>query len=102
MLIVPSRNRVPVRLTEERWRHIAERHPEMSDKREITLDTLMEPDEVQQGDFGELLAIRSYPGMDLGKFMVVVYRENTPDDGFVLTAYVTNRPSAKRKVLWKR
>jgi hypothetical protein len=101
MLIVPSRNHVPIRLTEERWRHIAERHPEMADKHEMVLEALAEPDEVQQGDFGELLAIRAYPGLDLGKFIVVVYRENAPDDGFVLTAYVTSRPSARRKVLWK-
>lgn len=40
MLIVRSRNGVPVRLTEERWRHIVDRHPEMDGQREKVLETL--------------------------------------------------------------
>lgn len=103
MLIVRSRNGVPVRLTEERWQHIVRRHPEMDDQRERVLETLAEPDMIQQGDFGELLAIRFYPETALiGKFLVVAYREVSPDDGFVLTAYLTSRPSARRVVIWKR
>jgi len=52
MLIVLSRNGVPVRLTEERWQHIVHRHPEMDDQRERVLETVAEPDMIQQGDFG--------------------------------------------------
>ncbi len=44
MLIVRSRNGVPIRLTEERWRHIVVRHPEMDDLREAVLETLAGPD----------------------------------------------------------
>jgi len=103
MLLVHSRNRVPVRLTEERWQHIVRRHPEMDGQREQVLETLAEPDMIQQGDFGELLASRFYPETPLTrKFLVVVYREVGPDDGFILTAYLTNRPSARRVTLWKR
>jgi len=103
MLIVRSRNGVPIRLTEERWQHIEHRHPEMDDQRERVLETLAEPDMIQQGDFGELLAIRFYPEIPLtSKFLVVAYREVSPDDGFILTAYLTNRPSARRVVIWKR
>ena len=103
MLLVHSRNRVPVRLTEERWQHIVRRHPEMDGQREQVLETLAEPGMIQQGDFGELLAIRFYPETPLTrKFLVVVYWEVSPDDGFILTAYLTNRPSARRVTLWKR
>jgi hypothetical protein len=103
MLLVHSRNRVPIRLTEERWQHIVRRHPEMDGQREQVLETLAEPGMIQQGDFGELLAIRFYPETPLTrKFLVVVYREVSPDDGFILTAYLTNRPSARRVTLWKR
>jgi len=103
MLIVLSRNGVPVRLTEERWEHIVHRHPEMDDQRERVLETVAEPDMIQQGDFGELLAVRSYPDTPLtSKFLVVAYQEVGPEDGFILTAYLASRPSARRVTIWKR
>jgi hypothetical protein len=103
MLIVRSQNGVLVRLTDERWYHIVNRHPEMHDHREQVLETVTTPDMIQQGDFGELLAIRFYRDTPLtSKFLVVAYREIQPDDGFVLTAYLTNRPSARREVIWMR
>lgn len=103
MLIVRSHSGVPVRLTEERWQHIVRRHPEMDDQRERVLETVTEPDMIQQGDFGELLAIRFYAETLLtSKFLVVAYREIQPNDGFILTAYLTNRPSARRAMIWKR
>jgi len=103
MWIVYSRNGVPVRLTDERWQHIITRHPEMLGLQEQVLETVSEPDLIQQGDYGELLAIRFYPETPLtSKFLVVAYREMGSDDGFVLTSYLTNRPSPRRRVLWKR
>jgi hypothetical protein len=102
MLIITTRSGVPVRLTEERWNHIVSRHPEMLDRREQVLETLADPDMMQQGDFGELLAVRKYGELKLGRFVVVVYREARPDDGFVLTAYLAGRPSSRRRVIWKR
>ena len=103
MLIIRSRNDVPVRLTEERWQHIEHRHPEMANQREQVLETVAEPEWIQQGDFGELLAIRAYSDTPFGdKFLVVIYRETTLQDGFILTAYFTRRPSTTRKTLWKR
>jgi hypothetical protein len=103
MLIVRSRNGVPIRLTQERWQHIVHRHPEMEDQRERVLETVAEPDMVQQGDFGELLAIRFWHETPLtSKFLVVAYREVSHNDGFILTAYLTNRPSARRVTIWKR
>jgi hypothetical protein len=43
MLIVRSRNGVPVRLTDERWLHIISRHPEMRELRDRVLETLASP-----------------------------------------------------------
>ncbi|MDT4896397.1 MAG: hypothetical protein QOH25_1474 [Acidobacteriota bacterium] len=101
--VATSRGGIPIRLTDERWSHIERRHPEMSDQRERVLETVQEPDMIQQGDFGELLAIRHYQQTPLtSKFMVVVYRELALEDGFVLTAYFTSRPSVRRVTLWKQ
>jgi len=92
-----------VRLTEERWMHIVSRHPEMAEYRSKVLETIATPDYVQQGDFGELLAVRDYSEeLKPARFVAVVYREAAPDDGFVLTAYVTDRTSSRRRILWKR
>jgi hypothetical protein len=103
MLIVYSQNAIAVRLTTERWQHITHRHPEMAEQRERVLETLAEPELIQQGDYGELLAIRFYPETPLtSKYLVVVYREVDQRDGFILTAYFTSRPSSKRAILWKR
>ncbi len=103
MIFVFSRNRVPVRLTTERWNHIWARHPEMESQDARILETVEFPDCIQEGDFGGLLAIRHYPRTPLtSKFLVVVYRETGADDGFVLTAYFTSRPSGRRVILWKR
>ncbi len=103
MLVVRSRNGVPIRLTEERWRHVVDQHPETDGQRVKVLETLAGPDMIQKGDFGELLAIRFYAETPLGeKYVVVAYREISAEDGFILTAYLTRRPSSRRETLWKR
>lgn len=103
MLIVRSQSGVPVRLSEERWQHIVSRHPELTDQRERVLETVAQPDAIQQGDFGALLAIRLYPETPLTrKFLAVAYRELDSEDGFILTAYFASRPSARRVTIWKR
>jgi len=103
MLVVNSFNNIPIRLTDERWQHIVARHPEMDDLRKQVIETVTEPEIIQKGDFGELLAIRFYHKTSLtSKFLVVAYREISLCDGFIITAYLTNEPSSKRVILWKR
>jgi hypothetical protein len=55
------------------------------------------PDLVQQGDFGTLMAIRSLGSI----YLVVVYREISGNDGFVITAYLSERIRG-RTTLWSR
>ncbi|MFN3740098.1 MAG: hypothetical protein ACK4TF_05425 [Thermodesulfovibrionales bacterium] len=102
MIIVKSKNNIPIRLTKERWEHIIQRHPEMNGQSDRVLETLSEPEIIQEGDFGELIAIRYYEKTPLSsKYLVVIYKEVANSDGFVITAYYTNKPSARRKILWK-
>lgn len=88
MEIVRSKNGVPIRLTEERWIHITEEHSEMAGYYFEVLETLQEPEAVHQGKAGELLGVRE---TEPGKYLVVVYKELTEDDGFVITAFLTRR-----------
>ena len=94
--IAPSVNGVPIRLPPERWRHISEGHPDLSDKRGDILATIQSPDLVQRGDFDTLLAAKAQDAI----YLVVVYRELSPSDGFVVTAYRTRR-LRQREVVWR-
>jgi hypothetical protein len=102
MKIISSIGGVPIRLTAERFGHIAQRHPEMVDQQDRILETLALPDYVQEGDSGTLIAIKSYPQTPLSqKFCAVVYRELNDVDGFIVTAYFTSRPATWRRIVWK-
>lgn len=94
MIVIYSKNSVPIRVTKERWGHITRRHPEMGSQKEKV--------EEQEGDFGELLAVRFYPKTPLTKkYLVIAYKEIPKQGGFILTAYFTGAPSKRRRVLWK-
>lgn len=87
MVVVYSRAGVALPLTEERWIHIVTNHPELLTQRERVLETVAEPDVIQHGDFGELLAVRFYEHTPLTRtHLVVAYREIGSDDGFIVTA----------------
>jgi hypothetical protein len=94
-----SRNGTLVRLTDERWQHIIEEHPELVGLCDELVKAVNAADRVLAGSQGELLAVRL---LDAAKAMIVVYRETSPDDGFVITAFVTGRlKSLERRVqLW--
>jgi hypothetical protein len=98
---VKSVEGVAIRLTDERWLHISEEHSEMAGYATDVLEVLERPDAVFAGSAGELLAARA---IEPGKYPVVVYREKTPDDGFVVTAFLTRRfrQLARREQVWPR
>ena len=81
----PAYNGIYIRLPPERWQHITQGHPEMTDQEDKVLETLSKPDRIQAGDSGEQLAIRGYDKTPVttDKFLVVAYREASPNDGFV-------------------
>jgi len=79
------------------------RHPELDDQKERVLETVTDPDLIQQGDFGELIAIRFYDKTPLtSKFLVTIYKEVTDIEGFIITAYYSAKPSERRRTIWKR
>lgn len=103
MELARSINGVAVRLTNERWEHVVTQYPEMNGQRERLLETIANPDLIQEGDYGALLALRHYSQTPIGaKYLTVAYREASAGDGFALTAYLTRRPSARKESIWKR
>jgi len=96
--LIHSVNKVPIRLTDERWAHITEEHCELAGLRLEVLETVARPDRVLTGGEGELLAVRE---LSPGKHLVAIYRE-LAQDGFIITAFLTSKTKTldKRKQLW--
>ena len=89
---------VPIRLTHERWFHIVENHDDMAGYYEDVLDIVENPDLVLRGYQGSLVAARSYGRQ---RYLMVVYRQVSADDGFIITAYFT-RKIDRRKAIWRK
>ena len=102
MRIAISKNNVPIRLTEERWHHISTGHPEIANYYFEILETIDNPNVIYQGNSGGLIAV-SFKLEHNAKFIVVIYKEIGLVDGFVITAYLSNKEQKfnKKKVLWK-
>jgi len=94
-----SKNGVPIRLPDGRWAHIEHEHDDLSGLKDEVLRTVTEPDRILAGGEGELLAVREVKS---GKWLVVVYRELSASDRFVITAHLTRRirQLERRKVIW--
>lgn len=96
-----SKNNVKIRLTEERWFHITESHDYLSGLSDITLDAVENPDTILEGIEHELISIKRFKS----RFIVVIYKEVTKDDGFIITAFLTSnidKIKKKRMVIWKK
>jgi len=103
MNIVISRNGVPIRITDERLKHMFKNHPEMEKEVDKIVETIENPELILEGDFGELLAVKFYneSPVSKNKYLIVAYKEINQEDGFILTAYFARRLSKRRKILWK-
>jgi hypothetical protein len=95
--IAYSVNNVPIRLTYERWFHITENHDDLSSYYFEVLETVEFPELIARGNKGALKAVKS---MSKNNWLVVVYREISKNDGFIITAYfLDNKP--KGEVIWR-
>jgi hypothetical protein len=96
--IVDSVNGVPIRLTEERWEHILDSHPELASYRETILDAVENPDYILASRRGSLAAV-----VVLGReaFLHVFYVEKGGRDGFILSAYLEEEMN-KAKIIWRK
>lgn len=103
MNIAISKNNVPIRLTPERWQHITTGHPEIADYFFEILETIENPMIIYEGNVGGLIAV-SFKFENTGKFIVVVYKEISLEDGFVITSFLSNKEQKfeKKKVVWEQ
>lgn len=100
MYVTKSINGKAIRLTDERWVHIVEGHPEMAGYLNEVVLAVASPDLILMGGNNELLA-SVYKRPD--KILVVVYKENE-HDGFIITAFFSSKIEhlLKREILWQK
>ncbi|MBA2124504.1 hypothetical protein B9J78_06210 [bacterium Unc6] len=99
MEIIQSKNDVSIRLTEERWFHITEEHSEMAGYCFEVLETVESPEAIYQSGTEECIATKE---IEAGKYIVVIHKEVSKEDGFVITAFLTRRKKQleRREKLW--
>ncbi len=85
---VTAFNGTKVLLTEERWKHIVLRHPEMENKLPLILDTVANPDEVYIDLAGAFHALKRLLGEVSDYLIVIYYKENR--EGYIRTAFYTS------------
>ena len=63
------------------------------------LETLEDPDAIYKGGSGELLAAKE---IQTDEYIVVVYKEISEKDGFVITAFLSSRRKQleRRRMVW--
>ena len=89
-----------VRLTDERLAHIIE-HSEMRNLESQIAETVSQPTLVIESisDPSAQLNYRFYFGTQIGDKWLCVVIKYSPEDAFVLTAYLTDKPK-RGKQLW--
>jgi hypothetical protein len=95
---VHSHAGVAIRLTEERWFHIVENHDDLAGHYDDVLATVENPQLILKGYGGSLIAVK---GVASRRYLAVVYKEVTSEDGFIITAYFTSRIS-RRLIQWPK
>lgn len=91
-----------IRLTDERWYHIVNGHPELRNMKADVLATIEKPQRVVAGADTEFLAVA---GLGKGWFLVVAFIEGNDGvdcEGFVTTAFKTTKMNTidRRDQIW--
>lgn len=98
MDIAYSVNGIPIRLTYERWYHIIENHDDLASYFFEVLEIIEKPEFILRANKGTLKAVKN---MGKDNWLVVVYREISKVDGFVITAYFLDK-KPKGEILWQQ
>ena len=98
MDVAYSINGVPIRLTYERWFHITENHDDLASYFYEVLEVVEKPELVLQGNQGTFKATKN---MGKNRWLVVVYKEISRKDGFIITAYFLEK-KPKGGIIWQQ
>jgi hypothetical protein len=96
MDIAYSVNGVPIRLTEERWRHIVSNKPYMEAYYDVMLEIVEQPTWILRGYAGSLVAVRP---LGRHQYLHVIYKELQRKDGFIITAFMSRKYN-RALIIW--
>ena len=82
-------------LSEERWRHVIFRHPELKGKVDSVLDAIAHPDETYADEGGAVHVLKRLVG-EVSDFLVVIYVVEG-QRGYIRTAYYTSNARKMRR-----
>jgi hypothetical protein len=106
---VKSKNMAIIRLTAKQWEHIVTARPEFGGLMKEVLKTVEVPDVVLEPSHRtkpQLLAIKKFLKLSevgLSQNLVVVYRETSLREGFIITAFSINDGRKNRMYrLWRK
>lgn len=89
-------------LSERAWRHIRERHPEVSRYRGVIEDVVSNPEIIFKGQRGVRKAIRYLNKTHLGaKYLVVVYSEHGGQKAIITAYFTSDKRKVKGEMVWK-
>ena len=89
-------------LSEKAWKHIRERHPEVSRYRISVVEVASRPQAILKGRHGELKAIGFLGATHLGpKYLVVVYRERRRRKDIITAYFISDLKKVKGEAVWK-
>jgi hypothetical protein len=87
-------------LSDERWNHIIDTHPEIKELIKELEGALLDPELIKRSVYNEnvVLFYRHYKHIYEGKYMCIVVRL---DERLIVTAYITDRIKIG-DVIWKK
>ncbi len=90
-----------IEMTDERWDHVCEQHPELKSRIKKVVATLQDPDIVKasRSDRSVRLYCKYFDNLYGGKYILVVVKSNKRH--FLITAYITDYIKAGGE-LWRR
>ena len=90
-----------IELTSERWFHIVQEHPEVSEYSSLFTEVLSDPDYVKKSNRDEdiLLYYKLFENIRYGKYLIIVLKKNLRS--FILTCYITD-VLKKGATVWER
>ena len=106
---VRSKKMAIIKLTVRQWEHITTARPELGGFMKEVLRAVAEPDDVLEPSHRtrpQLLAIKKLPKLSevgLSQNLVVVYRETSLHEGFIITAFsISDRRKNRMYRLWRK
>ncbi len=93
-----------IRLTQERWNHIINRHPELEEYESLIKNCLKEPDEVFSDNNKDYIVAKNCQKEDfITDWLVIYIRMVNGEDGFIKTLHGSSEKKFKRgKRKWQQ